>query len=394
MTSADKAAERAVKRRREEDEWEGLRAKWLSRLAWIAVVALALVASYAFRQERRASVAVLGLMTAGAAWLSGVLTGFLFGIPHARQGEGAGPVQLKTEVAEDAAEKSDDSRYRPSTSLEQIADWLTKIIVGVGLTQLNNIPRKLDALAAYVAFGMGNDPASKPFALAVIIYLSVSGFLFGFLWSRLYMLKAFAEAEILRRLREIKSELDFDNDAKALVSQHLASDEPPARRDSLTQSIAKATRAARSEIFDKAKEARRAPGAKDDVLLRAAEVFRALISNDTEDLDHESHAQLGYILNDLGKLEDALSELTRAIEIRTRRGKSGWSYYDFKRALVRIAGDTESRSKIDVREAILSDLRRVRRDPKLADEWEKEKNKSLIHDWLRKNGLDEGALNP
>lgn len=47
------------------------------------------------------------------------------------------------------------SPYAPSTSLEQVADWLTKIIVGVGLTQLNKIPRKLDSLASYIAMGMG-----------------------------------------------------------------------------------------------------------------------------------------------------------------------------------------------------------------------------------------------
>jgi len=48
-----------------------------------------------------------------------------------------------------------DIRYQPSTSLEQISDWLTKIIVGLALVDIAKIPGKLDALASYIASGIG-----------------------------------------------------------------------------------------------------------------------------------------------------------------------------------------------------------------------------------------------
>src|SRR5215469_6559661 len=153
--SAQPDDDEATDRSSNEDEWEKLRSKWLIRLAILAVSGLAIVLLYAYQWRATGHVlatAGLGLMAGGAAWLSGALTGFLFGIPHAREAIGSERTERRKETDEDSInENEEDSRYRPSTSLEQIADWLTKIIVGVGLTQLNHIPGKLDALAAYIA---------------------------------------------------------------------------------------------------------------------------------------------------------------------------------------------------------------------------------------------------
>ncbi len=333
-----------------------------------------------------------GRCLAGAAWLSGALTGFLFGIPHARDGvtEPSPPVAKKDGADDGSGTVGEASRYKPSTSLEQISDWLTKIIVGVGLTQLNKIPGKLDGLAGYIANGIGPDPANKPFALAVIIYFLVCGFLFGFLWSRLDMMRAFAEAETLRRLEEIKSQLDFDTEAMNMVSRQLALDAPEVPVKMMKQVIEKASRATRGAIFDKAKEARNAPGATDDTRFRSAPIFRALIALDVDNYDHESHAQLGSILQDMGKLEDSVQEFDQAISIRNRRARTGWTYYDFRRALGRMKLDEDTPSKAEVQSHILADLRAAYKDPKRSDDFER--RKSDIEKWLHKNGLDYNSL--
>ena len=231
--------------------------------------------------------------------------------------------------------------------------------------------------------------AGKPFALAIVIYFLVSGFLFGFLWSRLYMLRAFAEAEILKAIAKI-SQFDFDNEAINLVSRQLATDVPAVSPRTLKAAVKKASAKTMNAILERAKEARSAPGVTVDLLRRASEVFKALISQDAEDLDHESHAQLAYILRDLGKPEDSVEEFSRAIKIRNRRGKSGWSSYNFRRALIRIKLDEDSPSKPEVRDAILADLRTARKDPKREEDWEKKKDD--IQKWLKKNNLDEATL--
>jgi len=111
------------------------------------------------------------LLWAAAMLFSGGLAGFLFGVPRT---------------------KGDKSQ------LEQIADWMTKIIVGVGLTQLEKIPGKLGQLAEFVAVGIANqaDP-TKPqvaFALSLVLYFLIGGFLAGYL-----LMKVFIEDELARQ---------------------------------------------------------------------------------------------------------------------------------------------------------------------------------------------------
>ena len=57
----------------------------------------------------------------------GLLIGFLFGIPRTLQG--------LPEAADARLSESVRQRYMVNTNLEQVSDWLTKIIVGVGLVQ-------------------------------------------------------------------------------------------------------------------------------------------------------------------------------------------------------------------------------------------------------------------
>src|SRR4051794_22120465 len=62
-----------------------------------------------------------GLFLAGASTLCGSILGFLFGVPK-REVE---PKQSNAEPKLHDGEKT----YQPNTNLEQISDWLTKIIV-------------------------------------------------------------------------------------------------------------------------------------------------------------------------------------------------------------------------------------------------------------------------
>ena len=92
----------------------------------------------------------VGVLVGAAALAAGVLTGFIFGIPREGSPKNAGD--------QDAA--AADGQTNPITSnsnLVEISDWLTKIIVGVGLVELRSIPAKLGALSYYV--GRGLQPA-------------------------------------------------------------------------------------------------------------------------------------------------------------------------------------------------------------------------------------------
>lgn len=70
-----------------------------------------------------------GLLIGGAFFTAGGLGGFLFGIPKLLQ---------NTAVIPNTS--SNTTVILHNDNLVQISDWLTKIIVGVGLTQLYSIP--------------------------------------------------------------------------------------------------------------------------------------------------------------------------------------------------------------------------------------------------------------
>ena len=145
---------------------------------------------------RFVSFAGVSCMVAGAALGVGALLGFLFGIPRALAEEkGAAAQPVSSDRSEDNGLHPLSKHYSPNTNLEQISDWLTKILVGVGLTQLVNAWDFLGNLATTAASGMG-EPATPVFAISLILYYLLCGFLFGYLWTRLKLAGAFLQADL------------------------------------------------------------------------------------------------------------------------------------------------------------------------------------------------------
>jgi len=332
------------------------RSDWLVRLALLAALGLSGIVLYAIQYEhwssaRVASIASVGAMAAGAAWLVGALLGFLFGIPHTRpttsDSSKQGGTSGQNQADNTTSARPGDTNYAPSTSLEQISDWLTKIIVGVGLTQLSNIPPKLDGLAAYVSNGMCGDQSSKAFALSIIVYFSVCGFLFGFLWARLYMIEAFRAADEVQALEEKVSRLESQPkaDAKALslingLLNRQPSD-PPVTEEEAAATIKAASVPVKIQIFNQAEKAVDTNWDADDFDIKmegAISLLRGLIASDSQQWYHRNYSELSYALRNKKPPDwvGALDAINKAIEIRDKRGKSGWRYYEFQRARCRI----------------------------------------------------------
>jgi hypothetical protein len=174
-------------------------------------------------------------MWAGASTFFGMLLGFLFGIPRfiARTGvpavqtqpqtqggqtpsgpqqpqaqDGPAPAGLQQPQAQDGQapaglQQPQAQDGQPlagqqlqagvNTNLEEISDWLTKIIVGVSLVELQKAQVKLQDTAAFIAQSIGG-PAQTSFAYGLMAYFSISGFLGSYLLTRLYLQRAFRDA--------------------------------------------------------------------------------------------------------------------------------------------------------------------------------------------------------
>src|SRR5215831_10896013 len=118
----------------------------MRRLAYLMGVGCVVVIVYAFGPNFLLT-ASIGLMIALASALGVGLIGFIFGVPFSRDGAGAAP---KVASTPDRAESEGSfSAYRANTSLEQISDWLTKMLVGVGLVEIKEAPAALHRLVGY-----------------------------------------------------------------------------------------------------------------------------------------------------------------------------------------------------------------------------------------------------
>lgn len=130
------------------------------------------------------------LLVSAATLLVGGVLGFLFGIP-------------KLNKAYDPREDYERStKYHPNTNLEDVSDWLTKIIVGVALTQLTRIPGYLqgisDGILRHVDCSQMNCNFAQPVLVASIIYFLIAGFIIGYFYTRLYLPNLFSIMEEAR----------------------------------------------------------------------------------------------------------------------------------------------------------------------------------------------------
>jgi hypothetical protein len=121
----------------------------------------------------------------------GFFLGFLFGIPKVLQGNRATTLKPST--------TSTPYGQRVNTNLEDISDWLTKIIVGLGIYELRRIPAWMGMLANYFATGHYlTGPLSFPLESAfsaAIVFFTICGFLLGYLITRIYLQRALAHAD-------------------------------------------------------------------------------------------------------------------------------------------------------------------------------------------------------
>ena len=105
---------------------------------------------------------------------AGALIGFLFGVPRANPT--AAPA----------------SQFLHNTNVEAVSDWLTKILVGVSLVNLQSIGAFTDRLGEELATALA---APKAFATGLIVYFFVVGIIQGYILTRMFLPRQFGLTE-------------------------------------------------------------------------------------------------------------------------------------------------------------------------------------------------------
>lgn len=356
----------------------------------VAIVAFALQYPMATAVSIFSIAALVGL----ASLVAGGLLGFLFGVPRALQS--ANP------------NNGTSTGYRANTNLEQISDWLTKILVGVTLTQLQQIPSQVERLVMFLSPGLGGDSRSQVFALGLVTYFSIIGFLVGYLLTRLLLGQAFYQADLAdvgqqlsaiaktstasaNAVQQQQKQDVTDAQALSLVDQQLNATAPTVPQDQLNAAVAAGSSMAQLQIFQRAQDQRTRYRDTDKAKMeRTIPVFMALVAADPDRKNHGYRGQLGFALKDKQQpgWEGALQQLADAITIRGAWQDNGWLLYEFNRAICRIELDsgftTNTPSTLDAAGAIRSDLKAAATDSYVKQIIDGD---ATIAAWLRLNHL-------
>lgn len=176
-----------------QDKDFGIIADWFSmyffRTGFVALVVVGVAASLGETSWQKGAatgfrILALSLLIAGAATMCGWLLGLLFGIPRSLGRDGpAPPASGAAQPAPGAVAYS-----RVNSNLEDISDWLTKTIVGVGLTQFYSIAGFLGNLARDTnKFGFGWEGHGELLAIGLYLYFAPGGFWLGYVGTRTFL---------------------------------------------------------------------------------------------------------------------------------------------------------------------------------------------------------------
>lgn len=143
------------------------------RASLSALGALALGPAFAILY---AALAPQGSIADGMAWAAymvatasiAAIAGLIFGVPRMRSDY----------------QPSQTERYLANSNLEQISDWLTKVLVGAALVQIAAVPSALAAAGRWLGEGLTVSNADA-FSCVAVLYGAGVGFGGAYLWARL-----------------------------------------------------------------------------------------------------------------------------------------------------------------------------------------------------------------
>lgn len=156
---------------------------------WLVIVIV--LFAYGVPDSRRArfEVAATAAGLFGAATAIGAALGFAFGLPRSRSMEGALMDQGKPMTP------SVRSHYLANSNLIKVSDWLTTILIGLGLVQLGRIAPAVGALAGMLKGPLGGTDSAGVFGVSVCIASTIVAALLCYLWTTVRVREMFEEAE-------------------------------------------------------------------------------------------------------------------------------------------------------------------------------------------------------
>ena len=155
-----------------------------------------------FIPVKGAQVLFIGFLIALASFASGFFLGTLFGMPK-RINDATG-------------------HYSLNNSLVEIADWLTKIIVGLGLVNLKQVPGYLVSIGVFVRETSGRKEQSiEVYTTSIVLYFGIFALYTGYNYMRLVLSNKYKNADNFMLVDELIKKVENVTQEKNQVTEVL-----------------------------------------------------------------------------------------------------------------------------------------------------------------------------
>lgn len=141
-------------------------------------------------KEPSFGVSMTALMLFTGALCAGAGLGFLFGLPRSRLGDLTTVANAEADKTKPAASgvtaavSMPPSRYYLTNSnLNKVSDWLTTVVVGLGLVNIRSTVPALRELSAALQEPLGGQPYGGAAGLSLLFTGLFAGFLIMYLWT-------------------------------------------------------------------------------------------------------------------------------------------------------------------------------------------------------------------
>lgn len=138
-----------------------------------------------------AAVGLTSFLVFLAATTVGAGLGFLFGLPRSRfadaLAQGDGPSATQTSPS--------SKHYLNNSNLIKVSDWLTTIVVGLTLVNLDMVVPAINDLGATLSAPLGGQVYSPVVGVAITIFGILAGFILTFLWVSIRVRELMEDAE-------------------------------------------------------------------------------------------------------------------------------------------------------------------------------------------------------
>lgn len=142
--------------------------------------------------ETEVAVALTAFLLYASSCALGGVVGMLFGMPRSRLTDALNDGENLDASSTGSVQRS---RYLTNSNFIKVSDWLTTIIIGLGLVNIQKLVPAAGSLRESLSEPLGGTAHAGVIGLGVIGVSFITGFILAFLWTMLQLKKLLEEVE-------------------------------------------------------------------------------------------------------------------------------------------------------------------------------------------------------